>query len=118
VEGFVDADQVIVSGRGQVDEAVEIDPLPNRAPLCPVPGMIREYPPHCFGRFGEEMTFAVKVLIPNQPQVHFIDQDRGVERVIGPLARHLRRSELAQYIADQRNSHCRRLAIVDRRRSQ
>jgi hypothetical protein len=80
--------------------------------------MIREYPPHCFGRFGEEMTFAVKVLIPNQPQVHFIDQDRGVERVIGPLARHLRRSELAQYIADQRNSHCRRLAIVDRRRSQ
>ena len=95
---------------------VEIDPIPPPAPLQPgaVPGVVDQHPPHRLGRGGEEVRFAVEVLVPDQPQVSLMNQGGGVEGVPGSLRGHPRGRELPQLVVDEREQVGRRLAVAGR----
>ncbi len=56
---------------------------------------------HRLGRGGEEMTAAVELLVANQPQVGFVNEGGGVERVVGTFRGHARRGELPQFVIDE-----------------
>jgi hypothetical protein len=60
--------------------------------------------PHSFRGSGEEMAAAVPVLgllDIHQPEVGFVDQGRGLERLPGLLLGEFLRRELAQLLIDQ-----------------
>ena len=66
------------------------------------PGVVDEDPTHGLGRGGEEVPSAVELLIPDQPQVGFVNQGGRVEGVAGGFGRHARGGELPQLVIDER----------------
>ncbi len=98
---------------GRAGEPVEVDPVLSAAPFQP--GAVDRHSSHRLGRGGEEVRFAVEMLIPDQPQVSLMDQGGGVEGVPGTLRGHPRGREFPQFVVDEREQVGRRLAVAGRR---
>jgi hypothetical protein len=73
--------------------------------------MIDEHSPHRFGRRREKVPAAIEVLVPDEPQIGFVDQGGGVEGVTGILGGHPRCRELPQLVVNEREQVGRCLAI-------
>jgi hypothetical protein len=54
------------------------------------------------GRGVNEVTAILELLLADEPQISFVDQRRGVERLPRLLVRQFSRREFAQLIVDQR----------------
>jgi hypothetical protein len=56
-------------------------------------------------RYGKEMRAVSPLHIPaiNQPQVCFVDQSRGLQRVASAFAPHITLGQMMQLAMDQRN---------------
>src|SRR5262249_9619965 len=67
-----------------------------RPPLAA--GAVYEDAAHGLGRRGEEVAGILEMLIAHQSQVGFVDQCCRLQRLAGPLPRHLLRRQLAQLI--------------------
>jgi hypothetical protein len=82
----------------------QFQPNPPARPLLAIsiPGVIDQYPPHRFGSCRKEMPSTVELLIAQQPQVRFMDQPCGVQRMVRTLLRHSRRCQLSQLVIHQR----------------
>ena len=52
------------------------------------------------------------VFAANQPDEGFVDDSRGLEGVVAPLAPHHRGGDLAKLFVDQRNQPCGRLSVT------
>jgi hypothetical protein len=68
------------------------------------PSRIDEYATHGFSRGCEEVATVFPPTIisrADQPQIRFMDQRRGVERMPGLLARHVSGGESTQFLIDQ-----------------
>jgi hypothetical protein len=60
---------------------------------------------HGLGRGGEEVPAAVPavpIASPDQPEIRLIDEGGRLQGVVGGLARHLRGSELPQFVVNER----------------
>jgi hypothetical protein len=68
-----------------VVEVLEGNTLPPAAVLVGLlaAGVLDEDAPHGLGRRGEEVTASVEAVIPDQPQVRFVDQGGSIEGVAG-----------------------------------
>ena len=69
------------------------------------PGLLDQNPPHRLGCSGEEMPTAVPVLSLfriHEPEIGFMDQGRGLQRLAGILLRHLLRRQLPQFVVNER----------------
>ena len=93
-----------------------------RSPPCFIgllaAGVVDEDAAHGLGGGGEEMAAAVPVRAPvaaDQPQVGFVDQRRGLQRLPGLLLGQPLRGQLAQFVVDQRQELLRgvRVALLD-----
>lgn len=82
----------------------QLDPRPIAAALVGglAASVLDEDTAHGLGRSGEEMTAVVEPLVSDEPQVGFVNERGGVERVTGLLGRHAYRGELAEFVVDER----------------
>ncbi len=78
------------------------------------PRVPNQHPPHRLGGRGEEMGFAVELLIPDQPHVRLMNQGGGVECVPRSFSSHPRGREPAQFVVDEREEVGGRLLITGR----
>src|SRR5262245_44583894 len=88
LQGVVDGEELLVRCLVGYEKAVEIDALPTAAPLLPalVPRAVDEDAPHGLSGRGEEVAAAGPVLgliHIHQPDVGFVDQGGGLERLAG-----------------------------------
>ena len=96
-------DEIGILGEGT--DLIELfQPQPPAGPLqsFPIPRMIDQDPPHGLSRGGEEVAAAVEVLIPDQPQVGFVDQSGRVEGVADDFGGHFHRGQLSQLVVEER----------------
>jgi hypothetical protein len=80
-------------------------------------GVVDEDAAHGLGRRGEEVAPAVPVLSPalaDQPDVRFVDQGRGLERLAGRLVGQLQSRQFAQLVVDQRQQLAGRVGLAPR----
>ena len=79
---------------------------PSPAALLPpfAAGVLNQDAPHGLGRGSEEVFAVLPVILPgaDQPQVGFVNEGRGLERLARSLLGELLRRELAQLLVDER----------------
>ena len=63
---------------------------------------IDENPAHGFRRRREEVAAVFELLVADEPQVRFMHQRRGAERLFGSFVRHLGAGELSQFVVHER----------------
>jgi hypothetical protein len=99
--------QQLIIRRFDCQIAIRQFDLPPSAPvLLAVPSSrrINQDPPHGLCGRGEEMPPAVPalpILVPDKPQVGFMNQSCRLERLPGPFLREPMRSELAQFFVNE-----------------
>ena len=75
-------DKVRILGE-RTDLIEQFEPHSSATSLQPLPiaGVVDQDPPHRFRRGSEEVPPAVELLVPDQPQVDFMNEGGGAERV-------------------------------------
>ena len=76
--------------------------------------VIDQHPPHRLVRGGEEVRFAIEVLVADEPPVSLMHKGGRVEGVPGPFPGHPRGRELPQLVVVERQRAGRRLAVASR----
>ena len=98
-------------------DTIERYPAPVTAALLAPAGTsaIDQDPPHRFSGGAEEVTAVRKLLVAHQPQISFMHERCGVERLPRLFLHELLRRELAQLVIDQREKPIRgvRIALID-----
>ena len=76
-----------------------------------VAGVIHDDSPHQLRRDAEEMRAILPVNrpLPNELEIGLVDERRGLQRVIAPLARQVPRSQRVQFGVDKRDQPVERL---------
>ena len=103
---LVHGEQLVIIRQGRRNfESVQVNRLDARAAFRrePSPGMFNQNTPHRLGRRTEKVGAILKRrrVLTAQAEPGFVDQGGGLERMAGSFARHLLRSELAQFVIDQ-----------------
>ena len=105
-------DEVRIFGQ-RICSIEQLDPDTATAPFLSIPitGVIDQDAAHGFGRGGKEVASAVELLLPDQPQICFVNECRGIERVPRRFRSHPGSGQLPQFIIDKRKEFHRGLAI-------
>src|SRR5262249_53809741 len=80
-----------------------------------IAGAVEDNPAHGLGRGGEEVAAAVPVprlLDIDQPNIGFMDQGRGLERLAGLLVRPFRPGQPTHFLIDQGQQLLRRQGVT------
>jgi hypothetical protein len=120
LQRLVQSQKVIGLGRGGRTHQVEVDLSATTAPLeaTALAGPLHQDPPHGLGGGAEEVCppAPARRLGLEQPQVHLVDQGRGLQRCSWRLCGHPLVGELPQLLVDQREQPLGRVAVTLRRR--
>ena len=116
VESFVEQDQINLAPIGEAGGFVEREHGRAGAALlrAPADGVVDEDAAHRLGGDGEEMRAVAPVnrVLVDKAQVCFVDERGGLQRVSGPLARKLARSNPLQLEIDERQQLIERRAVA------
>ena len=118
--GGIKCEQIVI--RNGCDREVGMEFLPLMAAAMNDPLLMtstfNQDSPHGGGGGSEKMAAVIPlsdIIRPDQSQVSFMHQGRGIQRLVRPLVNHPRCRELAQLIIDERQQlvRCLRIAGVD-----
>ena len=78
------------------------------------PGVIDQDPAHDLRRHAEKVRPILPIDLPlvDEPEVHLVDQGRGLQGVVGPLAPKLARRHATELRVDQRQQLIERSLVA------